>query len=770
MSLDGGRLLTDLEHFHALPSGYRLKEYEVVRVLGHGGFGITYLGFDDNLNKPVAIKEYLPDGLAVRDSTDSVVPKAASLAEDFQWGLERFLDEARTLARFRHLNLIQVLRFFRSSGTAYIVMEYAEGETLAALLIRKDRLTHDEIWSILEPLLSGLEELHARQFMHRDIKPANIIIRDDGLPVLIDFGAARQTVSSKSQSLTAIVTAKYAPLEQYSSDGHQGPWTDIYAMGAVAYRALTGELPPDSTMRMPDDPYVPARELAAGRAPETFLEAIDWALSVFAVNRPQTIAEWRKALKGSAVKPARAPASPIATPKEPEPSSMGEQDLLDLTARAEGGDREAQLDLGFMYERGQGVTQSDAKAVKWYRLAADQGYAIAQSNLGVMYELGQGVTQSVTEAAKWYRLAANQSSAAGQSNLGVMYELGQGVTKSDKKAVKWYRLAADQGYAAGQTNIGVMYEGGRGVRKSDAEAVKWYQLAADQGYARAQANLGFMYDCGQGVTKSDTSAVKWYRLAADQGHARAQSNLGVMYEFGQGVTKSDAEAVKCYLLAADQGDAAAQTNLGVMYEDGRGVPKSDAEAVKWYLLAADQGHARAQASLGFMYDCGQGVTKSDNNAVKWYRLAADQGHATAQSNLGVKYELGQGVTKSDAEAVKWYRLAVDQGDAAAQTNLGLMYEYGRGVPKRRVKAVKCYLLAADQGYARAQSNLGVMYESGQGVALDLVECLKWQRLAMAGGHVEAESDVKRLEGKLDAVQIAEAASRANDWLSANKKS
>jgi len=219
------------EHFQALPKGYRFEDYEVVRVLGHGGFGITYLGFDDNLDKPVAIKEYLPDGLAVRDATDSVVPKAASLTKDFQWGLDRFLDEAKTLARFQHRNLIQVFRFFRANGTAYIVMEYAEGETLKELLQRREKLSRDELWAVMEPLLDGLEALHSHQFMHRDIKPSNIIIRDDGSPVLIDFGAARQAVGSRSQTLTAIVTPRFAPLEQYSSDGNQGPWTDIYAKG-----------------------------------------------------------------------------------------------------------------------------------------------------------------------------------------------------------------------------------------------------------------------------------------------------------------------------------------------------------------------------------------------------------------------------------------------------------------------------------------------------------------------------------------------------------
>ena len=314
----GGRL-TDPEHFHALPKGYRFEDYEIVRVLGQGGFGITYLGYHHALDKPVAIKEYLPDGLAVRDATDSVVPKAASMAKDFEWGLDRFLEEARTLAQFSHPNLIRVEHFFRANGTAYIVMEYAEGETLAELLGRRQTLSKDELWRIMDPLLDGLEALHVRRFMHRDIKPANIIIRDDGAPVLIDFGAARQAVGSKSQTLTAIVTPRFAPLEQYSSDGNQGPWTDIYAMSAVAYKVITGKLPPDPTQRMPKDPYVSASELAADQTPEAFLKAIDWALAVFGDDRPQNIGQWREALEGGEVMEEPAPKERVAAPKRPEP-------------------------------------------------------------------------------------------------------------------------------------------------------------------------------------------------------------------------------------------------------------------------------------------------------------------------------------------------------------------------------------------------------------------------------------------------------------------
>ncbi len=284
------------DYLHALPQGYRIQEYELVRVLGSGGFGITYLGYDHNLDKAVAIKEYLPNDLAVRGDNKSVLPKSTQDKADYEWGLERFLNEAQTLARFDHRHIIKIHRFFRAHGTGYSVMEYAEGETLSALLQRKGTLTEAELKPILFPILDGLEAVHRADFLHRDIKPGNIVIRDDGSPVLIDFGSARQAVAGKSRSVTAIVTPGYAPIEQYSGKGHQGPWTDIYGLGAVCYRCLTGEAPNDATERLREDPLVPAAKRYQGKASASLLGAIDRALRVDEGERPQTIAEWREEL------------------------------------------------------------------------------------------------------------------------------------------------------------------------------------------------------------------------------------------------------------------------------------------------------------------------------------------------------------------------------------------------------------------------------------------------------------------------------------------
>ncbi len=320
--------MNDAHHRLALPQGTRIQDFEFHRVLGQGGFGITYLGWNIALDIPVAIKEYFPSDLATREYDLSVVPQSSQAASDFEWGLDRFIDEARILARFHHPNIVRVHHFFQAHSTAYIVMEYAEGETLSTFLERKGTLTEIELKAILYPILDGLEVVHRADFLHRDIKPGNIIIRDeDNSPVLLDFGSARQAIGTRSRSVTSIITPGYAPIEQYSSRGDQGPWTDIYALGGVCYRALTGQVPEDATDRVRRDPLIPVVERCAGQASAGFLSAIDWALAVDEDDRPQSIATWRPALEGME-KPTSAPpeeedqerddAPPVHPPKNPK--------------------------------------------------------------------------------------------------------------------------------------------------------------------------------------------------------------------------------------------------------------------------------------------------------------------------------------------------------------------------------------------------------------------------------------------------------------------
>ena len=289
-----------VEHFQALPTGVRLNQYEMVGILGSGGFGITYMARDTTLDTMVAIKEYLPGDFAVRQGDSQVTAKSSTSKGDFDWGLAHFLEEARVLAKFRHPNIVRVNQIFQANNTAYIVMEYAKGESLDELLKRVGHLSEQQTKEILFPILDGLKRVHALGFLHRDIKPANIIMRDEGGAVLIDFGAARQTVETKSRAITSIVTEGYAPLEQYDTKGNQGAWTDIYALGGVAYKCMTGEKPPGATSRLRNDPLVPLGIAAQGRVSREFAAAIDASLRVFENQRPQTIEAFADLISGAA--------------------------------------------------------------------------------------------------------------------------------------------------------------------------------------------------------------------------------------------------------------------------------------------------------------------------------------------------------------------------------------------------------------------------------------------------------------------------------------
>jgi serine/threonine protein kinase len=292
----------DSEDIRSLPKGYELSDYRIEGPLGHGAFGITYLATDTMLNRKVAIKEYFPREFAARDGTLLVKPAGNKEDRDnFSWGLKRFLEEARVLALFDHPNIVPVRRFFEANGTAYLVMDYCDGVPLDSMISKNGSLTKDQVEKIIYPILDGLERVHKANFLHRDIKPANIFIKSDGSPVLLDFGAARQEMLSHSRSVTSMATPGYAAFEQYSTHGKQGPWTDIYGLGATIYRAITGDKPQDAPDRILADNLVPALQKATGKFDERFLLAIDAAISVRPENRPQTIAEWKRMLGVSQV-------------------------------------------------------------------------------------------------------------------------------------------------------------------------------------------------------------------------------------------------------------------------------------------------------------------------------------------------------------------------------------------------------------------------------------------------------------------------------------
>jgi len=304
---------------NCLPLNTRLGEFEIVGLIGEGGFGIVYLAYDHSLERKVALKEYMPTSLASRTRDLQVSVRSERHRETFEVGLRSFVNEARLLAKFDNPALVKVYRFWEDRGSAYMAMPFYDGVTLRDALKQRTGVP-DEGWirRVLVPLMDALEIMHSESCFHRDIAPDNILLLKDERPVLLDFGAARRVIGDMTQVLTVILKPGFAPVEQYAEMPglKQGAWTDIYALAAVVYYIITGRTPPASVGRLMNDTYQPLATLAAGAYDPTFLAGLDQCLAVKAEDRPQSIAAMREALGFGEAPAAPQPAesSPVSLP------------------------------------------------------------------------------------------------------------------------------------------------------------------------------------------------------------------------------------------------------------------------------------------------------------------------------------------------------------------------------------------------------------------------------------------------------------------------
>ncbi len=281
-----------------LPEGFQLLEYRILRVLASGGFSFVYLAHDEN-DAPVAIKEYLPAALALRVNSSPVPAVHEDNRGAFRHGLKSFFEEGKALAGLAHPNVVRVLNFFRANETVYMVMRYERGRTLHEHIQRREGAL-DEAWlrGTFAALLNGLREVHAAKLLHLDIKPANIYLRNDGTPLLLDFGAARQTVADGGASLPPMYTPGFASPEHHGAREQLGPWSDLYSIGATVYACLQGATPLAASARLGGDRLAPARKAWAGKYSGELLDTVDWCLRLEPAERPQSARELQLALLG----------------------------------------------------------------------------------------------------------------------------------------------------------------------------------------------------------------------------------------------------------------------------------------------------------------------------------------------------------------------------------------------------------------------------------------------------------------------------------------
>ena len=288
---------------HALPAGFQLDDYRIDRQLSLGGFSIVYLA-TDAAGMEVAIKEYLPNSLALRGEGGIKPIITADHVPAFRYGMKCFFEEGRALAKLSHPNVVRVLNFFRANDTVYMVMEYERGRTLQEF-IQKNRpaVTENFMRNVFTKLLNGLREVHSHKLLHLDLKPSNVYLRNDYTPVLIDFGAARQTLALDTPMLKPMYTPGFASPEHYNQRDLLGPWSDIYSIGASMYACLAGSAPQAADARLEKDLLVPAMVRWERQLSDQLLETIDWCLCLNHLYRPQSVFALQKALTETVVTP-----------------------------------------------------------------------------------------------------------------------------------------------------------------------------------------------------------------------------------------------------------------------------------------------------------------------------------------------------------------------------------------------------------------------------------------------------------------------------------
>ena len=716
-----------------LQQDYTLQDgkYRILKVLGQGGFGITYLAIQVRLDRKVAIKEFFMKDFCERnEATSQVTLGTAGSREKVNSCRKKFLKEAKHIALLNHPNIIRIIDVFDENSTSYYVMEYIEGGSLENKLGITGLSMSDATRYILQ-VAEALKYIHELKIAHLDIKPSNIMLNGNDEIVLIDFGVSKQydfLTGGQTSVSPAGYSSGYAPLEQYDPNGVKdfSPQTDIYSLGATYFKLLTGITPLNAFGITKD---FLQEKLKAKGVPTAIISIICKSMEVLKENRFSDVCSFIEGLNSISLQ-----VDDSSVKKDENIANKLYEEGTAVMPSQEEIDNWVKNIISFEYNTGRYKS-----AFEGFSESAKMGNATAQYYLGKMYYLGEcvGVSRNYDIAAEWYRKSAEQGNADAQYYLGYMYENGLGVSEDWVKAVEWYRKSAEQGNAGAQCNLGIMYENGMGVSQDYAKAIEWYRKSAEQGNADAQCNLGEMYYFGRGVSQDYAKAVEWYRKPAEQGDAVAQFNLGLMYENGRGVSQDYAKAVEWYRKSAEQGNAGAQNNLGCMYENGLGVSQDYAKAVEWCRKSAEKGNAGAQNNLGEMYYFGRGVSQDYAKAVEWYRESAEQGNAVALFNLGYMYENGKGISQDNAKALEWYRKSAEQGYVYAQNNLGRMYENGRGVSKDYAKAVEWYRKSAEQGNTNAQYELGYMYHNGIGVSKDHTKAAEWYSKAAKGGNVRA---------------------------------
>ena len=642
--------MNDPAYPDALPAQSRLHWFVIERVLGQGGFGITYLARDTNLEQHVAIKEYLPVEFATRMPDATIRSRTEDLRDRYRWGLERFIQEARTLARFDHPSIVRVHSVFEFNNTAYMVMRFEEGTNLAALLDRRGSLPEAELLRILLPILDGLQLVHDAGFIHRDIKPDNIHIGRDGRPVLLDFGSARQAFGN-AQTLTILVAPGYAPFEQYYSDsGNQGPWTDIYGLGATCYRAIAGRPPLDAVSRSKSilgstqDVLVPATVIGAGRYSGRMLAAIDHALEFAERDRPQTVAEWRQELTGerAVAMPSRAVAAPPAVREAATGTRVQTGSNGPVAPSAENAQIKPPI-VDVPHVPPQQAERSRGTPAPRRTIAVVLGVTILAAGIAAYLVSTERTNEARDKIAALEKQIRDKDLADAARQRAAFQQKLDEEARQRREQEQQAQAASDKAHAdaAAKRNAAERSP----VPRAPADAPRVVEKKHPDDTVRppppaARATPATVPAASptpepalvsEGAPLPAVATLPVTPAPEPPKPTPAKAPVDQLADADRAIeAKRFADALAILRPLADAGNAHAQRRMGDAYIEGRGIPRDDAAAGRWYEKAALQGEVGAQVKLAAMYVNGNGVLRNNNLAYVWYGTAARLGSAPAK--------------------------------------------------------------------------------------------------------------------------------------------
>ncbi len=680
-----------------------IGQYEIRELLGEGGIGQVHVALDTVLDREVAIKSLRPE-----------------LLSDSNF-VERFRAEATSLARLNHPNITTLYSLLPDGRNLYMIMERVRGHTLDAILEkRRGPLGMRESLAIIAQAADGLGYAHSMGVIHRDIKPANLMVAENGLVKIMDFGIARVRGSQRLTRDGSIVgtLAYMAPEQLRGEPGDER--SDIYSLGIVLYEMLSGtppfraesdyDLMQAQITQRPErlrarvtglDPRVEAAlmQALAKKPDQRFpsMRAFSDALgaSTLRLDAPKILHDDTRLIEARDV-----PLAPAPSARPKKRIAVLAVGALAVVAAAVGGGILYAPHLMPFVSGGQASPPSPAQAAA---PAPTKQAASAPKNVTAALAPAKPTTAQATSSTRPAgappaatvpaALAPTASAPAATTSAAPTAPSAPATpvalsTPTTSEAPTTPAPSAAPAAPAGPTEPAAGPEATPApaapsspapTTMADVTAAlthkeyeKAAQLAAplaEAGNREAQFIMGRLYDTGQGVPADADQAAAWYEKSANQGYPKAQYYYGLMFENGRGVPQNYQEAVAWYRKAAIQGDAVAQNDLGIMYAVGQGVPRDDKQAVIWYQMSADQGYSKAEKNLGDMYFAGHGVPRDDQQALYWYLKAARHGHADAQYLLGYLYEKGRGTQPDDQQAADWYQKAAQGGNADAKRAL-----------------------------------------------------------------------------------------------------